>query len=163
MIHVGRQVPRIVLGRGLTSLFRPNEALLVRWRLAAFILHCTGLMCVADFRDTLIRQGSLLDGYSDDDFDFFARSANAAVALTVVCLAISMIGVATARTLRVTGINLLHSLCHTAAGVLLILVWYYTAHIFRLWHVFYFFSIIPATVELLSFTMSWWRGYDMWQ
>jgi hypothetical protein len=162
MIHVGRQVPRIVLGRGWTSLFRPNEALLVRWRLAAFILHCTALLCVADFRDMLIIHGSLLEGYTQEDFDFFSHSADAAVAMTVLCLAVSIAGVANARTLRVTGLNLLHALCHTSGGVLLILVWYYTAHVYRLWHILYFFSIIPALLEIFSVVLSHWRGYDIW-
>lgn len=163
MIHVGRQVPRIVLGRGFTSLFRPNEALLVRWRLAAFILHCTALLCVADYRDALIKQGSLLEGFSDEDYSHFATSARAAVGMTVICLMVCMLGVANARTLRVTGVNLLHAICHTTGGVLLLMVWYYTAHVHRIWHVFYFFSLIPAAVELISVVLSYSRGYDMWK
>ncbi|CUI14066.1 membrane-associated protein, putative [Bodo saltans] len=162
MIHVGRQVPRVVLSRGWTSLFRPNESLLVRWRLAAFILHCTALLCVADYRDTLIVRGSLLEGFTQEDFNFFARSANGAVAMTVLCLAVAVAGIFNARTLRVTGLNLLHALCHTAGGILLILVWFYTAHVHRLWHIFYFFNIIPASIEIFSVVLSYWRGYDMW-
>jgi hypothetical protein len=163
MIHIGRQVPRIVLGRGFTSLFRPNEFLLVRWRLAAFILHCTALLCVADYRHSLIVEGSLLPGFSEDDYNHFNSSAQAAVAMTIICLAICVIGVGNARTLRVTGVNLLHALCHTSGGVLLMLVWYYTSHVDRIWHVFYFFSVIPASVEVLAVALSIWRGFDMWK
>ena len=160
MIHIGRQVPRIVVGRGFTSMFRPNEALLVRWRLAAFILHCTALLCVADYRHTLIVKASLLPGYTSEDFDYFYSSAQAAIAMTIFCLVVCISGIATARTLRVTGVNFLHAVCHTSAGVLLLAVWHYTSHVHRLWHIFYVFSIIPSIVELLAVFLSLWRGYD---
>lgn len=163
MIHIGRQVPRIVLSRGFASLYRPNESLLVPWRLASFILHATALLCVADCRHTLIVESSLLPLYTSDDYEYFARSAQAAVALTVICLAVCVVGIASSRTLRLPGVNLLHCLCHTAAGISLIMIWYRTSHVHRLWHVFYVFSIIPAVAELIAVMFSLGRGGDLWK
>lgn len=161
MIHVGRQVPKIILGRGF--FFRLNESLLVPWRLASFILHCAALLCVADYRHTLIVEGSLLSGFSNDDLDFFMRSANGAIAATILCLVVCMSGVITGRSLRLPGVNLVHCVCHSVGGVLLMMIWFHTSHIERVWHVFYFFSLIPAIIEILSMIFSFLRGFDLWR
>lgn len=162
MIHIGQQVPRLVSGRRVTAFVRANETILIPWRLCAVILHLAAIICVADYRATLIVQASLLPGYSPADYDHFMVSANAAIGLSIACLFVCTSGLFTGRTLRMSGMNFVHCVCHSVAGALLIVVWHYTLHVARLWHVFYFFSIPPTVCEVIAFCFSAWKGYDSW-
>lgn len=162
MIHIGQQVPRLVSGRRITAFVRVNEYVLIPWRLCAVVFHLAAIICVADYRSTLITTASLRPGYSQEDFDHFMISANAAVGLTVACVILCSTGLFTGRTLRMAGMNFCHCVCHSVGACLLIVVWHYTLHVTRLWHVFFFFSIPPTILELTGFCFSVWKGYDSW-
>jgi hypothetical protein len=80
----------------------------------------------------------------------------------VLCLAVTLAGIATAMTLREDAMNLMHAICHTTGGVLLVAVWYHTSHVARLWHIWYFFNLAPAIVEMIVILLKTRRGIEKW-
>ncbi len=161
MIHARNDAPLLLNERHTISMTCPNEALLIPWRLASFIFHCTALVAVADYRRVLVLR-SLPFSYSMADYDLVMGTANLAVALTIICLGVCLSGIVTAMSLREEVMNLLHAICHTIAGVMLVAVWYYTSHVARLWHIWYFFSLAPASVELLVILLKTRQGVEKW-
>lgn len=154
MIHIGAQVPYLVAAQYPTFLSNANTHVLLPWRMAAAALHFVGILTVADYRDVLITVASLPPVYRSADFDYLHQSANWAVAASLICLAVCVLGIVSGRTVRYEALNFFHAVAHTIAGVLLVVVWYKTHHVIRLWHVFYIFGFIPAFVEAaaLSYT-----------
>ena len=161
MIHARNEAPELLTDRHPIWLSKPNESLLIPWRMASYIFHCTALLAVADYRRILVLR-SLSFNYLQSDFDMLSRTTDLAISATIVCLAVCMVGVVTAVTVRVDVMNLLHATCHTTGGVMLVAVWYYTAHTARLWHIWYFFSLIPAFLELLVVLAKTRRGLEKW-
>ncbi len=161
MIHARNDAPVLLNDRHSMTLTCPNESFLIPWRMASFVFHCTALLAVADYRRILVFR-SLPLVHSPSDYDLMSSTADLAVAVTVVCLAVCLTGMATAMSLREEVMNLIHAVCHTVGGVLLVAVWFYTSHVARLWHVWYFFSLAPASVELMLILLKTRHGLEKW-
>ena len=162
MLHTHCQLPRFYQQRYLTLFNRLNETVLIPMRMAGFMLHIAGTVCVADYRHELIVKGSLLPGYSQSDYDYMMRIADGAIAATVACLMIVFLSFLFGRSLYSEVNNLLQLSCHMAAGGLLMSLWVNDSHVMRLWQIFYIFSIIPTAVELLFVAATFARGLTMW-
>ncbi|KEG11502.1 hypothetical protein DQ04_02561090 [Trypanosoma grayi] len=160
MYRVSASPRRVLCGYHSTFLRRCNVALLVPFRLLMMVVHFTALICAADGSDAMIRNASLLPGYGEDDYIFFRRAADACLAGSFIFLFFNSWGVFTARTLRWGLMNVVHGCCHATAAVLLIVAWSVTAHVARLWHVFFIFSIIPTGLEVIALCESYSRGMD---
>lgn len=156
--RVERRFPQRQFSRYPTFLLRMNESVFAPWRMGAWMCHLIGLICIADSKDRLIIQSSLPIVFSNEDYLFLHTCTDMALAASIVCLAFCMWGICTTRTLRSGALNVIHGTCHTAAAVLLVVSWYCVAHIARLWHVFYIFSIIPTGVEFLALSYSYRSG-----
>lgn len=141
---------------------RFNESVLVPYRLVMWAAHLTALICAAQGSDTMIRQSSLARGYKEEDYVFLRQTAQLCLAASFLCLVVNLWGVFTGRTLRLSLSNVVQGTCDGAAAVLLIVAWNATAHIARLWHVFYIFSIIPTGLELLILAYSYRTGLDVY-
>lgn len=148
----------VLFARYPTALSKPNVMLLIPWRLAALMLHICALITVADYRHVLIVKASLPPRYSQADYDLLQNSTNWAIAASAFCLLLVSHGFFSGRTTQCEALNLIHAACHTTAGVLLISVWNDEAHVARLWHVWYFFSLIPAAIETLATLLSMRQG-----
>ncbi|KPI90406.1 hypothetical protein ABL78_0482 [Leptomonas seymouri] len=108
----------------------------------------------------MILQSSLAKGYAEADYFFLRQATDLCLAASFLCLLFGMWGVVTSRTLRFGVDNWFQGSCHTAAAVLLIVSWHATAHVARIWHIFYIFSIIPTGIEAIALAYSYWRGLD---
>ncbi|KAG5472344.1 hypothetical protein LSCM1_03743 [Leishmania martiniquensis] len=137
-----------------------NELVLVPYRLAMWCVHFSALICVARGSDRMIRVSSLPCDYAEADYLFLRQITSLCLAVSFLCLFFNLWGVVTARTLRFGADNWLQGSCHGAAAVLLILSWQATAHVACVWHVFYFFSMIPTGIEAIALAHSYWRGAD---
>ncbi|KAG5473112.1 hypothetical protein CUR178_03030 [Leishmania enriettii] len=140
-----------------------NELVLVPYRLAMWCVHLSTLLCVARGSDRMIRVSSLPCDYADADYVFLRQITNLCLATSFLCLFFSLWGVLTGRTLRFGVDNWFQGSCHGAAGVLLILSWQATAHVARVWHVFYFLSIIPTSIEAIALAYSYWKGLEFFR
>ena len=139
----------IVMTHYPTVLSKPNELVLIPWRLAALSLHICGLITCGHYRDKLITKSSLAEDYEQSDYDLLYNSSNWALAATIICFFIVSAGFFSGRSTSNEALNLIHAAIHTAGGTLLMCTWYYDGHIVRLWHVWYFFSLIPAGLEMI--------------
>lgn len=162
MIHTASGLPQLVVSRYPTFLRRTNEMLLIPWRTSAIALHIAGLITLADYRKQLIVVSSLGPEYEQSDYDYMLRIANGAIAASVLCLALTTLGFLSGRSIQIPFTNLIHAICHTAAGVLFMCIWAYDAHVMRMWHVWYFFGLVPAVVEVAVVGASVFRGALAW-
>ena len=144
-----------------TILSRPND-LLLNWRLLALAVHFTMIVTVTQERPTLLIESSLPVGYSQEDYNAVRSSSDLALAASYISLFVCTYGVFSARTLHLELNNLMHSVCHSCAGILLLTVWYYTSHVARIWHVWYFFGAFPSLIEVLLLVLSRRQGLWKW-
>jgi hypothetical protein len=162
MIHTASGLPQMVMSRYPTFLSRPNEVLLVPWRTSGIVLHIAGLVTVADYRKTLIVTSSLGPLYEESDYDYMLNLADGAVVASVLCLVLTTLGFLSGRSIQIHVVNLIHAVCHTLAGVLFMCIWAYDSHVMRMWHVWYFFGLVPAVLEVAVVGASYYRGAVMW-
>lgn len=162
MIHVAVPFPRIVSAHTSQFMMQPNEFVLIPWRLAALGLHVTALLAALDSRKDLIRASALPPEYEEEDYQYLLNSTNWAIAASFICLVVCSTGFFTGRTILNGALNLLHAVCHTVAGILLICMWYNEGHVVRIWHIMYFFALFPAAVETFCMIQSQLQGVDMW-
>eukprot|EP00758_Cryptobia_borreli_P000645 Tbor_TRINITY_DN1362_c0_g1::TRINITY_DN1362_c0_g1_i1::g.12515::m.12515 len=173
MIHTSDGLPSIILTRYPTFLSRLNESFFIPWRTAAFVFHISGLITAGSYRRELVVNASLmpnpdpltgefLQGYQED-YDYMLTSANWAIAASATCLVIILLGFLSARTISSELNNIFHGLCHSVAGGLFMCAWVYEMHVARLWHIWYFWGLCPALVEMYVVTLSIWRGTESYK
>lgn len=141
---------------------RVNVALLVPFRLLMWVVHFTCLVLAARASDAMIVTSSLAPGYTQSDYSLLRRTTDLCLAAAFVCLFFNSYGIVSGRTLRFGLSNVLQGACDCAASVLLIVSWQADAHVARIWHVFYVFSIIPTAFELFALLWSFHRGVDVY-
>lgn len=137
-----------------------NALLLVPFRLAAWWIHFSTLLCVTRGSEHMILTSSLAQGYAAADYVFLRHATDLCLAASFICLFFNAWGIVTSRTLRFGVDNWFQGCCHATAAVLLIVSWQATAHVARIWHVFYIFSIIPTGIEAIALAHSYWRGLE---
>ncbi|KAL7708343.1 hypothetical protein N2W54_003935 [Lotmaria passim] len=139
-----------------------NQLLLVPFRLAAWWIHFSALLCATRGSEHMILTSSLASGYAEADYLFLRQVTNLCLAASFLCLFFNAWGVVTSRTLRFGVDNWFQGSCHATAAVLLIVSWQATAHVARIWHVFYIFSIIPTGIEAITLAHSYWKGLEFY-
>lgn len=141
---------------------RPNESFGIPMRLIFWFFHLFALVMAAQAKHEMIVTHSLAEGYTLSDYRFLDRVTNLALAASFLCLFFCAIGVATARTLRFGLVNFFLGGCDAAAGVLLLVCcWRAQAHVARIWHIFYVFSVIPTGIEMATLLYTYIKGIDM--
>lgn len=144
-----------------------NKLVLIPFRLSMWLMHCCALICIAESSSTMIRStasgASAGAQYTPSDYAFLNQATSLCIATSFLCLAISIWGVLTGRTLRFGVDNCLQGSCHAAATILLVLVWYFTAPISYVWIIFYVFSMAPTALEVAVLLHSYWRGIDCYE
>lgn len=140
-----------------------NQLALIPYRLAMWCVHFSALITAARGSDVMIRVSSLARGYAEADYLFLRQVTNLCLAVSFLCLFFNLWGVLSSRTLRFGVDNLFQGSCHGAAAVLLIVSWQATAHVARIWQVFYIFSIIPTGIEAIVLARSYWLGLDFFR
>ncbi|CCW61677.1 unnamed protein product [Phytomonas sp. EM1] len=160
--YVERRPYRRICGVFPTLFLNLNGIFLIPFRITMWVVHFTALICVSRGSKRMIIESSLPDEYLHADYVFLCNATNLCLATSFLCLFFNMWGIVTGRTLRYGLDNFFQGACDGAAGVLLILAWRFTAHVARLWHVFYFFTIIPTGFELLVLLNSYIKGIDIY-
>jgi hypothetical protein len=140
---------------------RVNETLLVPWKLLALGVHATGLITVTHYRDTLL-SFVLPDGVSAEDRSLERSSMNVSLALTYICVFVSAFAMLSARTITVGPVNLISAVGHSVSGILLMLIWINDAHVVRIWHTFFVFTMVPALLEFAVTMFIRMKGTYMW-
>lgn len=144
-----------------TILSRPND-LLVQWRLAAYMMHFTFLIAVTFELDALLVQASLPTPHSMEDYTSLRESSELSLAVSYIGQMLLGFGILSARSLHYEVLNLLHAACHTAAGVLLMVVWRDTGHVARIWQIWFTFAAFPCLLELGMLMYIRRRGLFRW-
>lgn len=158
---VGHTAPRFLMVRYPTIFSRVND-ILINWRLLALSLHLMALVVIGNAKPQLIVASALPDPYTQDDFDAVDRSTQLALACSLGSLFICSMGFFTGRTTTNEPLNVVHASCHTIAGVMLVVVWDWSAHVARVWHIWYFFGLLPSVLEIVVFLSSRSRGLFRW-
>ncbi|KAG5498631.1 hypothetical protein JKF63_02917 [Porcisia hertigi] len=149
-------------GANLMLIFRNwNALVLVPYRLAMWCVHLSLLLCVTRGSDHMIKVSSLARGYAEAEYRYLRQVTNLCIAASFLCLFFNLWGVLTSRTLRFGVDNWFQGTCHGTAALLLILSWQATAHVERIWQVFYIFSIIPTGIEAIVLGHSYWAGLEL--
>lgn len=146
-----------------TQLRRANESFLIPFRLLMWVVHFTALILASRGSRRMIVESSLARGYRQDDHAFLRLATDMCLAASFFCLFFNAIGIVTGRTLRFGLSNFFQGGCDGAAAVLLIVAWHAVAHVARVWHVFYIFSIIPTGFEMCTLLLSYRRGVDSYR
>lgn len=141
---------------------RLNAVLLVPFRVFMWTVHFTCLILATQASEDMIRISSLARGYRESDYRLLRSSTDLCLATSFLCLFFTLFGVVSGRTLRYGLANFFQGGCHGAAAVLLVVSWQAVAHVARLWHIFYVFSIIPTGLELVTLWVSFVRGADVY-
>lgn len=127
----------------------------------AMAVHFTGIVTLTNYRNTLY-DAAVPKGVSASDASVALASLNVSLALTYLCIAVSAFAFLTARTVRMEAVNFLSCAGHTIAGVLLLVIWLQDAHMVRIWHVFFVFTMVPALLEFIGLVMTRVRGEYLW-
>lgn len=154
--------PEKLINRFPASILRINENVLIPWKMMALGIHFTGWLTVTDYRQQLLQNSVPAEFVVSEDRDLERHSMNVCLALTFFAIFVSAFAFLSARTISIGPINLLSSVGHTVSGILLLLIWNNDAHVVRLWHTFFVFTMVPGLFELIAIVMIRLRGTYMW-
>jgi hypothetical protein len=162
MLSTRRVTPLRFVDHYPTFLSRPNQ-LFVAWRLLGLSLHFTAFLTLIDYRLNLIANSlPPLGSFEQVDYEIMRQSTYLALSLTFIAMCVPAFGVLSARTVKMTGLNLWHGVNHTIAGVLLLRVWLETWHSVRVWHIAFIFGFPPAALECIVLLWTRMRGDYIW-
>lgn len=140
-----------------TILSRPNENLLIPWRLLALSLHFTGWLTLVDAREAMIKR-AMPEPIAQEDYDLLWHGTMTGLAATLILLVFSSFSLLTGRMIRLDSLNLMHACFHTIGAIWLVEIWHQDAHVWRIWHVWIFCSLLPALVEAVMLVRLHRRG-----
>eukprot|EP01065_Artemidia_motanka_P036340 TRINITY_DN44268_c0_g1_i1.p2 TRINITY_DN44268_c0_g1~~TRINITY_DN44268_c0_g1_i1.p2 ORF type:complete len:162 (+),score=39.15 TRINITY_DN44268_c0_g1_i1:92-577(+) len=146
----------------------PVLRVLVPLRFVAMMAHLAALQMVLDSVDQSVAAGfptwvdPVQSAHLVDAFDTAGRSARAGIALSFVCVCICVLGAFLGMSTLQCAPNLLQAVAHSIAAVLLLTVHYTAAHYARFWHIFFFFTLPAAALEVWILATTLWAREVAW-
>lgn len=154
---------QMVYHRFFTLLSRPNEILLIPWRLLATCGELCALICLANAGYDVMVVPYYGTGLSDPVVIAAKASFEASVAITIITTLLSGLFFVSARLINDEALNLVQCCRHTLSGFLNLGTWYYLWHPIRVWHIFVWVTIVPFLIELVLVLRSIRSGRYIWQ